>query len=172
MKRSLWALLLAIPLVALLASGFGRDPNVVASPLLNKPAPAFSLRTLAGKPLSLSGLRGHPVVLNFWASWCPPCKDEQPSMAAAWQYYQPQGVRFVGVEFRDTAPDLRAFLRRYGGGWPTLQDPGQQTAINYGVAGPPETFFIDRRGIVRYKVVGALSSAVLAQQIGRLLRMS
>lgn len=170
MKRALWALVVAVPLVALLASGFGRDPNAIASPLLNKPAPTFSLRTLDGRHLSLAALRGRPVVLNFWASWCPPCKDEQPNLVQAWNQYGSRGVQFVGVEFKDTAPDARAFLRQYGGSWPTLQDPGQQIAIDYGVAGPPETFFIDRKGIVRYKAIGPLSLDLLSRQIERLLR--
>lgn len=90
-------------------------------------------------------------------------------MVAAWRAYGPRGVRFVGIEFKDAAPAAEAFMRQFGAHWPTLNDPGQEVAINYGVAGPPETYFIDGHGIVRYKVVGPLTAVVLNQQILRLL---
>lgn len=169
MRRSIWALVIAVPLVILLATGFSRDPSSHASTLLNRPAPSFALHSIDGKPISLASLRGHPVVLNFYASWCPGCKQEHPYLLDAWNAFSPRGVRFVGVEFEDTASDLRSYMRRYGGGWPTLEDPNQQTAISFGVSAPPETFFIDRQGVVRYKATGAVSAGVLAQQIDRLL---
>lgn len=168
MRRALWALVIVVPLAMVLALGFGRDPSVIASPLLNKPAPGFTLRTLTGHPFSLARLRGQPVVLNFWASWCTTCQAEHPALLAAWRAYG-RRVAFVGVGFRDTGADLRAFMRQYGGAWSVLQDPGAQTAINYGVAGPPETFFIDRHGIVRYKAIGPVDAALLAREIPRLL---
>ena len=93
-------------------------------------------------------------------------------MVAAWHAYGPNEVRFVGIEFKDTASGAENFMRQYGAAWPTLNDPGQEVAIDYGVAGPPETFFIDGRGIVRYKVVGPLSAQVLNQEIQRLLGKS
>jgi cytochrome c biogenesis protein CcmG/thiol:disulfide interchange protein DsbE len=162
----------AAALVVLLGFGFGQDPSAIASPLLNKPAPSFALRTLDGHPLSLVSLRGRPVVLNFWASWCVSCKDEHRYLLEAAKDYGPQGVAFVGVAFKDSTSDLRSFLHEYGGGWPTVQDPGQDTAINYGVAGPPETFFIDRHGIVRFKVTGPLTPSVLTTQLDRLVGTS
>lgn len=171
-RRALWAVLLAAPLVALLALGFGHDPNAVASPLLNHRAPNVTLKTLDGKTLHLSALRGRPIVLNFWASWCLGCKLEHPYLVQAWQIYGPEGVAFVGVLFDDTVANARAFLRQRGGGWPTLQDPGQVTAIDYGVSAVPETFFIDRRGIVRYKSTGMVTPSLLRLEIMRLLTSS
>jgi cytochrome c biogenesis protein CcmG/thiol:disulfide interchange protein DsbE len=126
------------------------------------------LRTLSGREVSLSALRGRPVVLNFWASWCVSCKAEHPYLLDAWRHYASQ-VGFVGVLFQDTSDGARSYMRQYGGGWPSLQDPDQSVAIGYGVAGPPETFFIDRRGIVRFKVVGPLTPDVLRREIERLL---
>jgi len=169
MKRALWALVIAIPLIALLAYGFGRDPSVIASPLLNKPAPAFTLRTLDGASLSLKQFRGKPVVLNFWASWCLACKVEHPYLVQAWQTYTPD-VGFVGIVYEDSAGNARAFMREYGGGWPDVLDPGQRTALDYGVYGVPETFFIDRRGIVRYKQIGGVTPQLLDGEIQSLLR--
>ncbi len=170
MKRALWAVVIAVPVVLLLASGFGRDPGAISSPLLKHRAPAFTLRTLDDQPFSFASLRGRPVVLNFWASWCVGCKLEHPYLVDAWRTHSPQGVAFVGVVYQDTRSDARAFMKEGGGGWPNLMDPGQKTAIDYGVYGIPETFFIDRKGIVRYKSIGPVTPELLDLQIHRLLR--
>lgn len=169
MKRAIWALVIAVPLVVLLAYGFGRNPGAIASPLINKRAPAFTLRTIDGGSLSLRQLRGKPVVLNFWASWCPACKVEHPYLVQAWERYG-LDVSFIGVVYQDSAANARGFMRQYGGAWPSVLDPGQRTSINFGVYGVPETFFIDRRGIIRAKVTGGVTPAILNRQIGRLLR--
>jgi cytochrome c biogenesis protein CcmG/thiol:disulfide interchange protein DsbE len=168
-KRAIWALVIAVPLVALLAYGFGRDPSAIASPLLNKPAPDFTLRTLDGKSLALARFRGRPVVLNFWASWCAACKIEHPYLVQAWQTHSPN-VGFIGVVYEDSASNARAFMSEYGGGWPDVLDPGQRTAIDYGVYGIPETFFIDRGGIIRYKQIGPVTRQLLDQEISALLQ--
>lgn len=167
--RMVCGLVFAVLLIILLASGFGRDPSAIVSPLINHPAPGFTLRTLDGTSLSLARYRGHPVVLNFWASWCTACKIEHPYLVAAWQYYQPKGVAFVGVVYEDSAANAGAFMKQYGGGWPDVLDPGGTTAINYGVYGVPETFFIDRRGIIRYKSTGPVTPSLLVHDINSLL---
>ena len=169
MKRALWSLLIAVPLIIVLAAGFGRDPTAIASPLLNKPAPPFTLQSLDGRPVSLASLRGKPVVLNFWASWCLSCGAEHQYLREAWRAYGSRGVRFVGVVYQDTASDIRGFLHHYGGGWPQLRDPNGRTAIDYGVVQVPETYFIDRHGIVRYKSPGPLTPDVLTEQLDRIV---
>jgi cytochrome c biogenesis protein CcmG/thiol:disulfide interchange protein DsbE len=161
--------LAACGLLVVLAAGFGRDPNAIRSPLLGQAAPAFRLRSLDGRVLSLQALRGHPVLVNFWASWCTGCNVEHPYLVNAWQQYRRRGLRIVGVLYQDTAPDARTFLAQNGGGWPTVVDPGQTTAINFGVYGVPETFFIDRRGVIRYKSTGAVTPALLRAEIPRLM---
>ncbi len=88
---------------------------------------------------------------------------------AAWQHYHSDGVAFVGVVYQDSASNARAFMKQYGGGWPDVLDPDQQTAIDYGVSGVPETVFIDRRGTIRSKSTGPVSPSLLAQDIGALL---
>jgi cytochrome c biogenesis protein CcmG/thiol:disulfide interchange protein DsbE len=168
MRRGIWAAVAAAPLLALLAFGLRGNPDAVASPLLNRPAPQFTLRSLEGKALSLATLRGRPVVLNFWAPWCVSCKVEHPALRAAWRRYRNR-VQFVGILFQDNPAGARGYTTQYGGRWPSAQDPGQQVAIAYGVAGPPETYFIDSRGIVRFKVVGPLTTRTLNRDIHALL---
>jgi cytochrome c biogenesis protein CcmG/thiol:disulfide interchange protein DsbE len=170
MKRALWAPLLAAPLLVLLAFGFARNPDVASSPLLHHQASAIHLRTLDNAPFSLASLRGKPVVLNFWASWCLGCKIEHPYLVQAWHAYRREGAAFVGIVYQDTASNARAFLRERGGGWLNLQDPDQRTAIDYGVYGVPETFFIDRRGVIRDKSTGPVTPELLSRDIQQLLQ--
>ncbi len=145
----------AVLFVVLLATGFRNDPSAISSPLIRKPAAGFSLRTMNGdRTVSLAEFRGRPVVLNFSASWCVDCRVDQQYLSAAFQEYKAQHVAFISVLYEDSASGMSAFIRRYGGGWPVLRDPDQQTAISYGVYGVPETFFIDRKGVVRYKAIG------------------
>ncbi len=167
MKRAFWALVIAVPLVALLAAGFQHDPNAVKSPVVNGPAPGFALRTLDGKALSSRELRGKPVIVNFWASWCLDCQYEHPDLMRAWKTYG-NAVTFVGIDYQDQASDARSFLKKYGGGWTQLVDPDQHTAIDFGVYGVPETYFIDRHGVVRYKATGPVTWDVMTREIKRI----
>jgi cytochrome c biogenesis protein CcmG/thiol:disulfide interchange protein DsbE len=172
MRRTIVALLLGIggvALIALLAFGFGKDPSVIASPLIDKPAPTFVLKTLDDKPLSLRQLKGRAVVVNFWASWCLECKVEHPYLVDAWSTYPRDKIAFVGVVYQDSSAAARSFMEQHGGGWPSVMDPTGETAINYGVYGVPETFFIDTKGIIRYKQIGPVTPELLAQQIDRLV---
>ena len=106
-------------------------------------APAFTLSTVGGGTLSSSELRGSPVVINFWASWCDPCNQEAPDLEATWKQYQAKGVRVVGVDYEDQPADAQAFLSRYGITYPSVVDRGGELATTFGVRGVPETFFID-----------------------------
>ncbi len=172
--RSGWTKLAATALVvvstaALLGFALGRDPSLIKSPLLGHRAPGFALRTLDGKgAIRLSELRGHVVVVNFWASWCIGCIEEHPNLFAAWQRFGDDGVVFLGVLYQDTPANARGFLKQLGAGWPTLLDPGGRTALRYGVYGIPETFFIGRDGRIGYKQIGPSSYELLVQQIERL----
>jgi cytochrome c biogenesis protein CcmG, thiol:disulfide interchange protein DsbE len=162
--------IVVLPLTLLLFHGFGRDPREIPSPLIGKPAPSFSLVRLDGKTLTADQLRGRPYVLNFWASWCiPACVDEHPVLLQAEQRYG-DGVQIVGVIYNDSSGAARAFLDRYGdGGWPQLTDPGGRLAIDYGVTGPPESYFVDAAGIVRAKQFGPLTVAAMDQRFSALL---
>src|SRR5215472_8566915 len=97
--------------VALLATGLGRDPSVIASPLVGRAAPDFTLPQLDGPPVTLSKLRGQIVVINFWASWCTECQVEQAALDQMWQQFQDSGVVVIGVNFQDTAGAARSYVR-------------------------------------------------------------
>lgn len=156
-------------LVAVLTVNIGRPQGPVNTPIVGAAAPAFNLGSLAGGRLSLDQLRGSPVVLNFWASWCLPCREEAPLLNAAAADYATRGLRVVGVVYQDSAQSARDFMARYGQTYDGLLDADGRTAIDYGVFGIPETYFIDAKGIVRSRWIGALTAGDLRRQIEMIL---
>jgi cytochrome c biogenesis protein CcmG, thiol:disulfide interchange protein DsbE len=123
-------------------------------------APHFALERLDGKgELSLSSLRGQPVVLNFWASWCGPCKDEAPVLQAAAKRWRSKDIAFVGVDVKDFRGDARDFLARYGVTYPNVYDGKGSTVGRYGVKAFPETYFVNAAGKVVYRIAGAVEDA-------------
>lgn len=160
--------LVLIPLAWLLFTGLGRDPRLIPSPLVGKSLPSFSATTLNGETFSSAQLAGRPAIVNVWASWCVPCIEEHPILMATAADYG-ERLTMVGIIYQDTPDAARRFLVRYGdGGWPNLLDANGQIAIDLGVTGPPETFFIDADGIVRAKHVGPLTAAVMAERLAAL----
>lgn len=157
-------LLLIAPLLWVLYSGFGKDPHALPSTMEGRVAPPFALQDMDGNPVSLESLRGTPVVINFWATWCVPCKQEHPYLQEAARAYEGR-VRFLGVLYGDEPATARAFLGRYGSSYPTLVDADQSTAIDYGVAGVPETFFVNAEGQIVRKVSGPVNMAVLVETL-------
>ena len=172
MRLLRWLLVpvIVLPLAWLFVQGFGRDPRAIASPLIGRPAPGFELATLDGGQLSSDELVGRPYLVNFWASWCiPACVDEHPVLIDAQERHGDELV-ILGVLYDDAPTDARDFLARYGdGGWAHVIDDGGRLAIEYGVTGPPETFFVDADGIVRDKQFGPLTAEILAEKLGRML---
>ena len=123
-------------------------------------APVFELARLPGEgELSLDELRGKAVVLNFWASWCGPCKEETPLLERAWQRWQKRDVVFVGVNVKDFRGDALDFMREYGVTYPNVYDGKGSTIGRYGVTGYPETYFIDADGRVRWRIAGPVEDA-------------
>lgn len=167
----------AIPLAALaLLVGLGlavtsrpADPNAQGSPLQGRPAPDFALERLDGGRLGLGDLRGKRVVLNFWASWCVPCRDEAPLLRDAQIRYARQGVVFVGIVFNDTPQKARDFVAEFGLTYPNLIDGRNRSAVEYGVTGLPETYFIDASGVVVSKKIGPVDGADLERRVEELL---
>jgi cytochrome c biogenesis protein CcmG, thiol:disulfide interchange protein DsbE len=171
--RRRWRWLLpaaALPVLGLLAYGFVLDPRDIPSPLVGRPAAAFTLTAFDGSPLTLDTLRGRVVVVNFWASWCTPaCYDEAPVLERAWQTYRDRGVVVVGIDMQDTPEAAQAFIRRFQLTFPNAPDHGGKVAVEYGVYGVPETFFVDRTGMIRAKHVGAVTDDVIRGTLERLL---
>jgi len=141
--------------------------------LLSKPAPVFSYTTFDGSSIALSSHRGKPVMINFWGSWCVPCKDEAPVLREAWAKYQNTDVQFVGVAIWDKPELARQFAAQEGARWTNGMDEDGKIAIDYGVYGVPESFFISREGVLVDRFVGPFTGqaggARLEQYLQRLL---
>jgi cytochrome c biogenesis protein CcmG, thiol:disulfide interchange protein DsbE len=118
---------------------------------------------LADGQLSLNELKGTPFVLNFWASWCIPCREEAPVLREGWERYGPEGVLFLGLNMQDLTGDARKFIDQYEVTYPTIREPSNDTARAYGVTGIPETFFISAKGRIVAHVIGVVSKQQLAQ---------
>lgn len=145
----------------------------VSDPLIGKSAPNFSLAMLpdSKSTLSLSNFKGKPIMLNFWASWCDPCKQEAPLLENTWKQMQAQRkeVVFLGIDFQDSNNDAINFLRLYNITYPNVVDASGSVASEYGVTGLPHTIFINRHGTVTAKVAGQLTAQVLASNLQSIL---
>ena len=159
----------AIPIIAFLGYGLTRDPNVIESPLPGRVAFDFTAPTLGGDTVRISDFRGKVVLLNFWASWCLPCLDEHPALVEAEQRYRDSGFQLLGVIYQDSPENAARWLEQMGGSWPSLVDLNSRIAIDYGLYGVPETFFIGRDGRIAYKHIGPLSRQVVKSWVERLL---
>ena len=133
-------------------------------------APEFSLRTFAGEDLQLSDLRGRVVLLNFWASWCPPCRDEAPDLAALYRDFQDAGLTIIGINILESSQaKAQEFIREFGISYPNGEDTGQFIAKLYRVEAPPENFLIDKRGNIHRFVLGAVSYDDMSASVRALL---
>ena len=136
----------------------------------NTPAPDFQLPSIEeGKPIRLSSFRGHVVVLNFWASWCAPCRLEAPGLRRVSESYRDQGVRFLGIDYRDDEVAARAFVDEFGLEYPSVSDPSGSLAYDFELIGFPTTNIIDPAGTIRYRFVGYLDEAVLENAVNDVL---
>ncbi len=176
MSRSTRVPLLSLCLVLagnLVACG-GASPSVspggsvvtIGSPLVGKPAPALAGTTLDGAAFDLASQKGSPVLVNFWASWCAPCREEFPLLEAAAKRHAGAGLVVVGALYKDDADPARAFVAEQGATWPTVVDPERSIGAAWKVLGPPQTFFVDREGIIREVQVGQVRDAA---ELDRLL---
>jgi cytochrome c biogenesis protein CcmG/thiol:disulfide interchange protein DsbE len=132
-------------------------------------APDFALVDLDGEPVRLADLRGRPVVVNFWASWCAPCVEEFPLLREAADAHAQHGLALIGIVYQDRSEAARDFMARFGADWPAVMDPGGVVAADYGIYGPPETFFIDRAGVITGRQIGGLSAADLQRKLAAII---
>lgn len=178
-KRSMIAFAIVIPVVLLLAWGFRFDPREIDSPLPGKPAPPFALQVFSpgveplarkvGDTIDVGALRGKVVVLNFWASWCVACRQEHKILSETALTYAGAPVQFLGVLYRDLPAPAIGWIQEMGGQtYPSINDPDAHMAIDYGLYGVPETFFIDPHGVIAYKHVGPVTEDVLRKWVDSL----
>jgi len=183
-RRLIITLAVIAPVLWLLAFGFQRDARHINSPLIAKQAVPFTV-TLFDPPassrgivlserseskgdahkLSLADLRGKAVFLNFWASWCPPCRAEARDLEAAWQKVKDKNLVFLGIALQDTEKDSRAFLEEFNITYPNGRDESGKIAVDYGTWGIPESFFIDAQGRITYKHVGGIRAALVIAKL-------
>ena len=162
-----------IALIALL--GWGLLNSTAARPEVGQPAPGFDVEFFDGynwdgrTTASLADMRGQVVVLNFWASWCVECRGETPMLEAAWQRYADQGLIVLGVAYADVEPNSLAYMKDFNVTFPHAPDLGTDISQTYEITGVPETFIIDKEGVIRHVQIGAVNTALLDQIIPGLL---
>jgi cytochrome c biogenesis protein CcmG, thiol:disulfide interchange protein DsbE len=170
MNRFVWPLVGFVVLVGFLGAGLSLNPREVPSPLIGKPAPAFTAPLLAqpDKVVTHESLRGKAWVLNVWASWCAPCRDEHP----LWVAYAPKSpAPIYGLNYKDKPDAAKKWLLQLGDPYAqSLTDADGRIGLDFGVYGVPETFVIDAQGIVRFKHVGPITADVLRNKIDPLLK--
>jgi cytochrome c biogenesis protein CcmG, thiol:disulfide interchange protein DsbE len=171
-RKVLWiAVAVAVPvclLVIALANGQPAANREVQSPLLGKAAPAIEGTTVDGASASLADLKGRWVVVNFFATWCVPCRLEHPQLIRFAESHQAIGdAAVLGVVYSDNAQAVREFRDKEGGSWPMLADPKGRVALDYGVAGIPESFLISPDGVVAAKIVGGVQAVRLDETLNQ-----
>jgi len=163
------ALFVAVAIYFMLALNPNRDPKELPSAMINKPAPEFSLAGLDGSDgLKLDALKGQVALVNFFASWCEPCRDEHPVLM---QFAKDGQIPLYGIAYKDKPEDAERFLKQLGDPYRSVGlDASGRTAIDFGVYGVPETYVIDREGRIRLRHVGPLTPTDIAQQLLPLLK--
>lgn len=171
-RTALWiaasTALVVVGLVAVLATRTPATSRVTDSPLIGKPVPTVAAATIDGEPFDLTSYRGRWVLINFFATWCVPCREEHPDLVAFDQRHQAIGdARVVGIIFDDDVDAIRRFRADNGGTWPMLQDPQGHLAVAFGVARVPESFLIAPDGTVVARLVGGVRDADLERLLTR-----
>lgn len=180
-RKRRWEILMMMSLAAgILWTFFSRVPSAVGAPLSSSPspregffAPDFTLDTLQGEQVKLSDLRGKIVVVNFWTTWCPPCRAETPALETSYESYEDSGVIILGVNLtdQDSLKDIESFVQEFGLTYPILLDRDGSVGLMYQLSGLPTTFFINREGIIRTVVVGGpMSETFIRSKIEAILK--
>lgn len=166
-----------IGLIAALGAGLKLDPNAQTSALIQKPAKPFQVSWMQGKELmvdaqqfmTLDDYKGKPLILNFWASWCVSCKQEAKLLEYYWQKYKDMGVQVVGIAIQDTPENALRFAKFYGKTYILGLDEDGKAGIDYGVTAVPETFFINKEGIIIHKEAGPIHPQLMDEMVPKIL---
>ena len=170
MKKFLWPLGIFVVLLVFLAVGLRLDPREVPSPLIDKPAPPFDLPVLqqSGRRFSPAEMRGKVWLLNVWASWCVSCREEHPHLVAL---SKQKLIPLLGLNYKDEPQAAARWLAQFGNPYDfSVEDRDGRIGIDYGVYGVPETYLIDREGVIRYKRIGVLTPEILQEKVLPLAR--
>jgi len=160
-------LLIILTLGLLIASCSGGTEQVATA---GSQAPDFQLLNLDGQPVSLSNLRGKPVLVNFWATWCPPCRAEMPFIQEIFREWSDAGLVILAIDIGENPSTVKGFMESYGFSFPVLLDTSRDVALKYNVRGIPTTFFIDKNGIIKVVKVGAFpSKAAIEKSLGKII---
>lgn len=165
MKKTLIPLLVFVVLLVFLAIGLTRNPREVPSPLINKPAPVFTLQQLHApeKSFDSKSMLGQVWLLNTWASWCVACREEHPVLM---EYAKTKSIALIGLDYKDKPEEGRKWLSRFGNPYDlSISDLDGRVGIDFGVYGVPETFLIDKQGVIRYKHIGPVTPEALKEKI-------
>ena len=173
-KRDWYDLMLTVAILGAVWIFFTRVPVEAASattaqPRVNFRAPALTLAALDGKKISLDDLRGQVVLVNFWATWCPPCRAEMPEIQNAYEKYRAQGFTVLGVDVAEDEATVASFVQEFKLTFPILLDRDTSVTKRYQVNGLPTTFFIGRDGVIRAVNLGAMNRAYIESQLAPLL---
>lgn len=134
-------------------------------------APDFTLKTLDGESMKLSDFRGKKVIVNFWATWCPPCREEMPELQSYYKKHQDEDITVLGVDLTSTEQnksDVAPFVEKVGTTFPIVLDEKGDVAATYEVTGYPTSYFIDEQGVIQYKLVGAMNTDVIRKAVGKM----
>lgn len=162
--------ILTVLIIALLAytlwSGLSGKGNVqTPSQLVGKPAPEFALKSFSGEKVRLSDFRGKTLLVNFWASWCHPCREEAPALESAYMSLSGNDVEFIGINIMDDRKSAEEYVKSFGGSFVNIYDPENRVHLEYGVGGVPETFFVNPEGIITGKHRGPLTEKMIMNYI-------
>jgi cytochrome c biogenesis protein CcmG, thiol:disulfide interchange protein DsbE len=165
-----WALVVAAIVPLLLLGVLGLAIAVRGTPTtIGSVAPDFTLVDLEGAEVRLSDLRGRPVIVNFWASWCGPCVEEFPLLRTAADEHADDGLVVLGIVYQDRSESARAFMANHGGTWQALMDPGETVARAYNIFAPPETYFVGRDGRIAARHIGQFTAASLEDAVAAIM---
>ena len=176
-RALLWALVGVMAVVWLFYAGglesitsmVRPSPKPVSTADIGQAAPSLRLPLVGGGEMDLESFRGRPVILNFWATWCEPCRAEMPALERAQQQYREQGLAVIGVDMQERDDEIQAFLSQVGVTFPSLVDRTGEVTRQWRATGLPTTFLIDRQGIIRDVRVGPLTDEMLAEKLTKLL---